>query len=69
MKRIALATLIFALAGAALTGVIHQDEPHQVRRHAEKVRPVLPVLLALVDHAQVGFMRERGRLQCMVRHG
>lgn len=45
--------------------MVHQDQPHQVCCHAEKVRAVLPVLLVLIDHAQVGFMRQRGGLQRM----
>ena len=45
--------------------MIHQDVPHHVRGHAQKLRPVLPVHLRLVHQLQIGFVYQRGGLQGM----
>ena len=44
-------------------GVIDQNPAHDLRRHAEEMRPILPIDLALVDDAQIHLMNQRGRLQ------
>ena len=47
-------------------GVIDQDAPHDLRRHAKEVRPVLPIGLSLIDEPQVDLVHERRRLECVV---
>jgi hypothetical protein len=43
--------------------VIHQDAPHQLRSYAEKVCPVFPRYLCLVDEPQIRFVYQRSRFQ------
>ena len=45
--------------------MVHEDTPHQPRRHREKVRAVLPVHLLDIDEPQVGLVDERRGLQAM----
>ena len=52
---------------AMCTGGVHQDAPHDPRRHGEKVPPVLPVDLVNVEQSEIRLIDERRRLQCMVR--
>jgi hypothetical protein len=47
-------------------GVIDQDAPHDLRRHAKEVRPILPIALSLVDEPQIDLVDERGRLERVV---
>lgn len=49
-----------------MTSVIHQDSSHQLRRHAKKMRSILPVNPALVDKPQVSLVDEGGRLKSML---
>lgn len=53
------------LVRAVTPRMIHEDSPHDLRGHAEKVGAVLPVDLALIDEAQVDLMHQRRRLQSM----
>ena len=57
--------LAAALECVMLAGVIDEDAPHLVRRDADKVGLVLPRDLRDVDHLQVRFVDESGRLQRM----
>ena len=43
--------------------VIHQDPPHQSRRHREKVRAVLPLDSVDIDQPEIRLVDERRRLQ------
>ena len=45
--------------------MVHHDVPHQLRGRRDKVDAVLPDRLRLIDQPQVGFVEERGRLQCV----
>jgi hypothetical protein len=51
-----------AFRAAPLARVIHQDLPHQLRRHAEKVRAALPIRQLLRDQTEVRFVHQRGGL-------
>jgi len=44
-------------------GDINQDAPHQLRRHGEEVRAVLPPNPARIDQSQICFVDERRRLE------
>ena len=54
-----------ALPPAQAARVIHQDVPHQLRRHRQELRPVLPVHLGLVDQLQISLVHQRRGLQGM----
>ena len=45
------------------TGVVNHDAPHQLRGRRNKVVPVLPERLRVIDQPQVGFVQDRGGLQ------
>ena len=47
----------------ALARVIHENPAHHLRRHAEKMRPIPPIAVSLVDQTQVELVDERGWLQ------
>src|SRR5215510_10856209 len=47
-------------------GEIHQNPPHQLRRHAEKVRAILPLHLPDIHQLQVDLVDERRRLQRVI---
>ena len=47
-------------------GVIDQDPAHDLRRHAEKVRPILPIDLPLVDEPEVHLVDQGRGLQGVV---
>jgi hypothetical protein len=46
---------------------VHQNPPHQLSRHTEKVRAILPLHLPHIDQLQVRFVDERRSLERMVR--
>lgn len=48
-----------------LPGVIYQNSPHELRRDTIKLGPVLPARILLIDETQIGFIDERGGLQCV----
>jgi hypothetical protein len=43
-------------------GVIDQDAPHLLGGNAEEVTAILPLHIALVNKAQIGFIHESGGL-------
>ena len=43
--------------------VIHQNQPHQLRRHCEEMRAILPAHRALPDQAQINLVDQRAGLQ------
>jgi hypothetical protein len=45
--------------------VVDEDPAHDLRRRAEEVRPVLPVVVLVGEQAEVGLVHERSRLQNM----
>ena len=47
------------------SGIIHQDLPHKLRCHGEKVLPILE-LYGTFDQAEIGFMYDRGALQRVI---
>jgi hypothetical protein len=46
--------------------MIHQDVPHHLRRHSEKVGPVLPFRRVLADQTKVSFVNQCRTLQCVI---
>ena len=50
-----------ALEGTMSSGIIHQDFPHKLRCHGEKVLPILKLNRAF-DQPEIGFMYDRGAL-------
>ena len=48
-------------------GVIDQDAAHQLGRHREEVRTVLPHGAPLIDETEIGLVHEGRRLQRVVR--
>ncbi len=58
-ERCAAASLLIAARACR----IHQNSPHQSRRHGEKVGTILPVNMPHFDEAQIRLVDERGRLQ------
>jgi len=57
---------LVTLAGIVGPRMIDEDLPHDLRRHAEEVRPACVIRLMLFDQTGIRFVHERGRLQCMV---
>jgi hypothetical protein len=49
-------------AGARM---VDEDPPHHSRRQREEVRTALPVNLSLPQQPQIGFVHQRGRLECV----
>ncbi len=47
-------------------GVIDKNSSHELRGDPEKLGAILPLDAALVDHAQIHFVDERGGLQSVV---
>ena len=47
--------------------IVHENAPHDLGGHTEKMGAVLPRGGALIDEAQISFMDEAGRLQGVVR--
>src|SRR5262245_51080377 len=50
---------------AARSREVHENAPHQSRRHRKKMGAVLPLHLFEIDQPQVGFVDERCRLKRM----
>ena len=48
-------------------GVLHQDAPHQLRRHREEMRAILPLHPLIAYEAHVRLIHQRRRLQAMAR--
>ena len=46
--------------------VVNEDTSHQLRRHAEKLRSVLPVSILLANEFHVGFVDKRRRLKGVI---
>ena len=46
-------------------GIIHQDLPHKLRCHSEKVFPILK-LNRTFDQSEIGFVYDRGALQRVI---
>ena len=46
--------------------VIDQNAAHQLRGDPEKVRPILPLHVPLVDQLEVGLVHERGALERVI---
>jgi hypothetical protein len=59
----AIATALGGLVGA---GVVDQDAANDARGQGEKVKPVLPVAVALIDQADIGLVNDRRRLQGVI---
>src|SRR5439155_24277595 len=56
------------LGGPLAPGVVHVDEAHSLGRRREKVAVIVPATRASgADQTQVGFVDQRGRLQCLPR--
>ena len=47
------------------TRVVDEDPAHDLRGHAEEVRPILPVDLPLINQSQIHLVNERRRLQAV----
>src|SRR5581483_1990107 len=57
-----------ALVPLLVAGAVDEDAAHSLGRGGEEVAPAAPLLrLAAADQAEVGFMDERGRLECLPR--
>ena len=56
-----------ALVYAACARGVHQDAPHQLRRHREKVRAIVPVGRGAARHPEIRLVYERGRVERMIR--
>jgi hypothetical protein len=46
--------------------VIDQDAAHHLSCHSDKVSPVLPLNLFLINQAQIGLVDERCWLECVI---
>src|SRR5215472_2911064 len=47
------------------SGVLHEDAPHHLRRHREKMRTVLPLHLFVVHQSRIRFVDQGGGLQAV----
>ena len=59
-------------AGAVLdalvvAGALHEDAPHRQRGRGKEVAAAIPLCAAIARDAQIRFVDERGRLQCLMR--
>ncbi len=46
-------------------GMVHENAAHHSRRQREEMHAALPVDLSLAQQAQIGFVHQRGRLECV----
>ena len=56
---------VASLACSVSTSVIDKDPAHDLRRCTEKVRPIPPIDLALVNESQIHLVHQGGRLECV----
>jgi hypothetical protein len=59
-------TIAAALCGIVGARMVYENAPHQLRRHAEKLRSITPVGPLLIEYFQVQLIHESCRLQCVL---
>lgn len=55
-----------ALGGPAVSGVVNENVPHDLRGDAKKMSAIFPLRLLLLNEAKIGFVYERRTLKGMV---
>src|ERR1700722_7123958 len=55
-----------ALLSIMAAAIVNQDTTHNLRSHAQKLLPVLPMNFSLIVQAKIGLMHQGGGLQGML---